>query len=172
LSCMSRSCCPMWLVVAAYTGQRSFYIKFNWPFLGAERPVQNVFLLYELNATRHHRCGNETKSNGLDSKICLRPPEIFIWTEKKREVRGKFFRGDVVILGFRVRLMTLQKFSSDHAPSKSPFDQSPPLLLVSQRVSDHRRALHSLVGFHQWMKSMTSSEGKPVSRMNHLFEWQ
>jgi hypothetical protein len=39
--------------------------------------------------------------------------------------------------------MTLQKFSSDHAPSKSPFDQSPPLLLVSQRVSDHRRALVS-----------------------------
>jgi hypothetical protein len=30
-----------------------------------ERPVQDVFLLYELNATRHHRCGNETKSDGL-----------------------------------------------------------------------------------------------------------
>jgi hypothetical protein len=30
-----------------------------------ERSVQNVFLLYELNATRHHRCGNETKSDGL-----------------------------------------------------------------------------------------------------------
>ena len=70
-------------------------------------------------------------------------PRDSIWAEKKREVRGKFFRGDVFMLGFRVRLMTLQKFSSDHAPSKSPFDQSPPLLLVSQRVSDHQRALVS-----------------------------
>ncbi|XP_046446923.1 28S ribosomal protein S35, mitochondrial-like, partial [Daphnia pulex] len=28
----SRSCCPLWYVVAAYAGYRSFYIKFNWPF--------------------------------------------------------------------------------------------------------------------------------------------
>ena len=143
---------------------------------------KTVYYCTSLNATRHHRCGNETKSDGLVlrksasvfvtwltdisannkpwlfvslgsgcivltrtccCRFCLRPPEISIWTEKKREVRGKFFRRDVVILGFRVRLMTLQKFSSDHAPSKSPFDQSPPLLLVSQRVSDHRRALVS-----------------------------
>jgi hypothetical protein len=26
----------MWSVVAAYAGERSFYIKFNWPFLGAD----------------------------------------------------------------------------------------------------------------------------------------
>jgi hypothetical protein len=26
----------MWHVVAAYVGERSFYIKFNWPFLGAD----------------------------------------------------------------------------------------------------------------------------------------
>jgi hypothetical protein len=30
-----------------------------------ERSVQGVILLYELNATRHHRWGNETKSDGL-----------------------------------------------------------------------------------------------------------
>jgi hypothetical protein len=26
----------MWHVVEAYAGERSFYIKFNWPFLGAD----------------------------------------------------------------------------------------------------------------------------------------
>jgi hypothetical protein len=26
----------MWHVVAAYAGERSFYIKFDWPFLGAD----------------------------------------------------------------------------------------------------------------------------------------
>jgi hypothetical protein len=26
----------MWHVVAAYAGERSFYIKFNWPFLGGD----------------------------------------------------------------------------------------------------------------------------------------
>jgi hypothetical protein len=26
----------MWYVVEAYAGERSFYFKFNWPFLGAD----------------------------------------------------------------------------------------------------------------------------------------
>jgi hypothetical protein len=29
----------MWHVVEAYAGERSFYIKFNWPFLGADAVV-------------------------------------------------------------------------------------------------------------------------------------
>ncbi|EFX85938.1 hypothetical protein DAPPUDRAFT_313648 [Daphnia pulex] len=32
----SRGCCLMWHVVEAYAVERSFYIKFNWPFLGAD----------------------------------------------------------------------------------------------------------------------------------------
>ncbi len=73
---------------------------------------------------------------------CRRRSREITWKWKKREeCEASFTRERLVIIGFRVRLMT--KFSSDHAPSKSPFDQSPPLLLVSQRVSDHRRALVS-----------------------------
>ena len=35
-----------------------------------------------------------------------------------------------IIVGFRLRLMTLQQISSNHAPCKSPFDQTSPFLLV------------------------------------------
>ncbi len=72
------------------------------------------------------RCLNRT----CCYRICLRPPEIVSGPRRREKYEASFFRGDVVILGFRVRLVTLQKFSSDHAPSKSPFDQSPPLLFV------------------------------------------
>jgi hypothetical protein len=45
--------------------QYSFYFLYEQKIQLTDRPVQDVFLLYELNATRHHRCGNETKSDGL-----------------------------------------------------------------------------------------------------------
>ncbi|EFX82717.1 hypothetical protein DAPPUDRAFT_101435 [Daphnia pulex] len=49
------------------------------------------------------------------------------WRMKKREeYEVSFTRERLVIAEFPVGLMTLQKFFSDHPPSKSPFDQSPP----------------------------------------------
>jgi hypothetical protein len=51
-------------------------------------------------------------------------PKETTWTRKKKEkFEANFTRGRLVIVDFLVRLMTLLK---DHAPSKSPFDQSPP----------------------------------------------
>jgi len=49
-------------------------------------------------------------------------------SEEERSGEASFSRERLVIVGFLVVLMTLQKFSSDHEPSKSPFDQSPPIL--------------------------------------------
>jgi hypothetical protein len=71
---------------------------------------------------------NQEKSEG---DTALTVPREITWTVKKREGRGQFYWRDIVIVGFWVRLMTLQKLSYKiMRPSKSPFDQRPPLLLV------------------------------------------
>jgi hypothetical protein len=48
------------------------------------------------------------------------------YLNKEEECEVNFTRERLVIIYFRVKLMTLHKFSSDHEPSKSLFDQSPP----------------------------------------------
>jgi len=46
--------------------------------------------------------------------------------QERKKCKASFARERLVIVGFWVTLITLQRFSSDHASSKSPFDQSPP----------------------------------------------
>jgi hypothetical protein len=43
----------MWHVVAAYAGEKSFYIKFNWPFLGAGVVLPNCIIIL-LNCHRDY----------------------------------------------------------------------------------------------------------------------
>ncbi len=46
--------------------------------------------------------------------------------KEEKSVQGQFYLERLIILDFLVRQMTIQKFSSGHAPSKSPFEQRPP----------------------------------------------
>jgi hypothetical protein len=66
----SRSCCPLWSVVEAYAGERAyFYIKFNWPFLGADFLPKVYHIL--LNYGHRYYCSlpyissEATKKNGM-----------------------------------------------------------------------------------------------------------
>jgi hypothetical protein len=58
-----------------------------------------------------------------------------------REPRNSFLREQCIIVGFRLRIMTLQQISSNHAPCKSRSTRHLPSSWLSQRVRDHRRAL-------------------------------
>jgi hypothetical protein len=50
--------------------------------------------------------------------------------EERREDEASFARERLVVVGFMVRITSLQKFSPGYELPMSPFDHSPPLLLV------------------------------------------
>ncbi len=50
--------------------------------------------------------------------------------KRAKRTEEQFLREQCIIEGFRLRLMTLQQISSNHAPCKSPLDQTSPFLLV------------------------------------------
>ncbi len=50
--------------------------------------------------------------------------------DERREYEASFARERLVVVGFLVRIISLQKFSPCHELSKSPFDKSLPHPLV------------------------------------------